>query len=130
MTLTREQARRLAFANGVARSALGAVAMTVPALPLAPWVGDARQDRSVRLLARALGGRDLAVGLGTLLALRHDAPARGWLEAGGLADAGDVVATLTSFKALPRLGRWAVLAAATGGVIAARLASPAVDEPA
>jgi hypothetical protein len=130
MTLSRDQSRRLAFANGVARSALGVVAMTVPELPLAPWVGDAHQDRSVRLLARALGGRDLALGLGTLLALRHDAPVRGWLEAGGLADAGDVVATLAGFKGLPRLGRWGVLAAATGGVIAARLASPAVDKPA
>jgi hypothetical protein len=130
MTVTRDQARRLAFVNGVARCALGVVAMILPALPLAPWVGDARQDRSVRLLARALGGRDLALGLGTLLALSHEAPVRGWLEAGGLADAGDVLATLGGFKALPRRGRWGVLAAAAGGVMAARLASVAVDKPA
>src|ERR1700730_9005032 len=82
MTLTRDQARRLAFLDGAARCALGAVALILPALPLAPWVGDARHDRSARLLARALGGRDLALGLGTLLALRDGTPIRGWLQAG------------------------------------------------
>ncbi len=125
--MTREQARRLALVTAVGRCVLGGVAVTVPTLPLAPWIGEGRKDRSSQLLARALGGRDLALGLGALLALRHDAPVRGWVEAGGLADAGDVLVTLTSFGSLPRWGRWAVLVAATGGVAAARLASSAVD---
>jgi hypothetical protein len=81
----------------------------------------------MRLLARALGARDVALGVGVLLALRHDAPARGWVEAGGLADAGDVLVTLAALKELPRRGRWAVLAAASAGVLAAVLTSPGVD---
>jgi hypothetical protein len=125
--LNRDQARRLALVNGIARCALGGSALTIPALPLAPWVGKARRDPSVRLLARALGARDLALGLGALLALRQDAPLRGWVEAGGLADVGDVVVTLAAFTTLPRWGRWAVLAAASCGVLAAGLASLAVD---
>jgi hypothetical protein len=127
MLLNRDQARRLAFFNGVARCVLGGTALIIPPLPLAPWVGQAQGDRAARLLARSLGARDIALGLGALLALRHEAPVRGWVEAGGLADAGDVVATLGAFTALPRWGRWAVLAAASGGVLAAGLASRAVD---
>jgi hypothetical protein len=127
MALNREQSRRMAQMNAVARMALGVVAMALPQLPLKPWVGEKGIDRTSRLLARALGGRDLAIGLGTLLAMRHDAPVRGWVEAGGLADAGDTVITLASFSRLPAAGRWMVLAAAGSGVLSARLAAPAVD---
>ena len=129
MPLSRDDARRLAFANGMARCALGVLAMTVPSVPLAPWVGrPADGGGPVRLLGRALGARDLALGLGTLLALRHDAPVRGWVEAGGLADAGDALVTLAAFGQLPRMGRWSVLAAASAGVVAARLSAGAVDQ--
>ena len=81
----------------------------------------------MRLLARALGGRDVALGVGVLMALRHEAPARGWVEAGGLADAGDVLVTLAALNELPRRGRWVVLAAASAGVLAAALTSRGVD---
>jgi hypothetical protein len=127
MNLSPDQARRLALANGAARCALGIVAFVLPAVPLGPWIGDGRHDPSARLLARALGGRDFAIGLGTIMALRHGGPVRGWVEAGGLADAGDVAVTALSFTKLPRRGRWGVLVAAGGGVLAARLAAPAVD---
>jgi hypothetical protein len=73
---------------------------------------------STKTLARALGARDVALGLGTLLAQRHGAPARGWLEASALADTGDVAATLIGWRSSPRLGRVAVLMAATGGAVA------------
>lgn len=126
-TLDRGNARALARALGVGRVALGAVAMVLPQLPLRPWVGEAAGDRAARLLARALGGRDIALGLGVLLALSHDAPVRGWVEAGGVADAGDVAVTLAHLRSLPRRGRWLVVAAATGGLVAARLAAPSVD---
>jgi hypothetical protein len=61
------------------------------------------------------------------MALGHEVPVRGWVEAGGLADAADVVVTLAAFRALPRRGRWLVLAAASAGVVSAALASPTVD---
>jgi hypothetical protein len=106
---------------------LGVVALTLPQLPLKPWVGEGGIDGTSKLLARALGARDLALGLGTVLALRHDGPVRGWVEAGGLADAGDTLITLMAFAKLPTAGRWAVLAAAGGGVLVARLTAPGVD---
>lgn len=127
LSLDRAGARRLAVANGMARSALGVVAFCLPGLPLAPWVGGSSRDQSSRLLGRALGGRDLALGLGTLVAARSAGPARPWVVAGGLADAGDVVATLLAWRSLPPLGRSAVLAAAAGGVLAAAAAAGSVD---
>ncbi len=128
MALDRQVARRLALANGAARCALGVAAFAAPALPLAPWVGDARTTPAARLLARALGARDVALGAGVLIAVRRNAPVRGWLEASALADAADALITLGAFASLPRGGRWAVLGAATAGVAAAVVAAPAVDD--
>jgi hypothetical protein len=109
-----------ARAMGLTRVTLGLVALVAPGLPLGPWIGRAAaRSRPARLLARALGARDLALGLGLLLALRRRAPARGWVEAGGLADLGDATITLASFRSLPSAGRWAVLAASGGGALVA-----------
>ena len=44
------------------------------------------------LFARMLGGRDIALGLGTVIALDRGKPVRGWLEGSVLADAVDCVA--------------------------------------
>jgi hypothetical protein len=127
VNLRRENARKLAVVLGWARVGLGLVALGKPSVPLSPWIGADRDRASARLLARALGGRDLALGLGPVLAARHDAPLRGWIEAGGVADTGDVVATLIAFAHLPKRGRWIVLGAAGGGVVAARLLAGRVD---
>jgi hypothetical protein len=127
--LTRVQSRRLAQLVAVGRVALGVTAISLPQLPLRPWVGDRRGDQGAVVLARALGARDLALGLGAVLAVRHEVPARGWVEAGGLADTGDALFTVLSFRHLPTRGRWAVLAAASGGAVAALLAATGVDGP-
>jgi hypothetical protein len=130
--LSRDQARRLAFANGAARCALGVVALAGPGVPLAPWVGDASRAPAPRLLARALGGRDLALGLGALIALGGGGPVRGWLEAAALADAVDALVTLGALgpsAGTARRGRLGVLVAATTGVAWAVLAARHVDDP-
>jgi len=100
------------------RIALGVVAVAAPTLPTRPWVGTDAGRASTKTLARALGARDVALGLGTLLAQRHRSPVRGWLEASALADAGDVIATLADWGSRPRLGRLGVIAAAAGGAAA------------
>jgi hypothetical protein len=124
----KDRARQLAASVAWGRIALGVTAILTPSIPLRPWVGrEVAWRPRAKLLARALGARDVALGLGVVLALRHDAPVRGWVEGGGLADTGDAVATLLAFRTLPPLGRWAVLGAATGAAAAARLAAPAVD---
>jgi hypothetical protein len=126
--MDRDAARALAASVAWGRIGLGVTAMLTPAVPLRPWVGrDIAWRPRAKMLARALGARDIALGVGVILALRHEAPVRGWVEGGGLADAGDLVATLLAFGTLPRLGRWAVLGSTAGAVAASRLAAPAVD---
>jgi hypothetical protein len=127
--MERDQARQLAEAVAWGRIAIGVTALVAPTVPLQPWVGrDFAWQPRAKLLARSLGVRDLALGIGVILALRHDAPVRGWVEGGGVADAGDVLATLLSFGKLPKGGRWLVLLSAAGAAAAARLAAPAVDD--
>ncbi|HUY29813.1 MAG TPA: hypothetical protein VMV02_02315 [Acidimicrobiales bacterium] len=126
--LGRTRARQAAGTLAAARVALGAVAFVAPTVPARPWVGSEEAARpGARLLARALGARDLALGLGALLAMRHEASLRGWVEAGGLADAGDTVATLVAFRSLPRRSRWAVLASTVGAAAGAAVLAPYVD---
>jgi hypothetical protein len=127
LSLDRPAARRLAAAVGAARIVLGAVAVLAPNAPLRPWVGDSADDHRALLLARALGGRDLALGLGVLLAIREGGPVRGWVEAGGLADTGDALFTLLAWRRLPAGGRWLVASAAAGAALAAVWAAPALD---
>jgi len=127
--MEREQARQLAETVAWSRVAIGAVALLAPTVPLRPWVGrDFAWQPRAKLLARSLGARDLALGLGVILALRHDAPVRGWVEGAGVADAGDCLATLLAFGKLPKASRWLVVLSAAGAAATARLVAPAVDE--
>jgi hypothetical protein len=120
--------RNVAVAVAAGRVALGAVALVSPAVVARPWVGDdAGPSRAV--LGRALGGRDVALGLGLLSAANHDRDLRGWVEASALADSADVAATLLAFDRLPRRGRLAVLAAAGGAAVAGWWAATRCDEP-
>ena len=77
-------------------------------------------DDLARVLGRALGGRDLALGLGALAALtQEDAGSSSvWVAAGALGDALDVATTLASWRELPRVTRWFVLSSAAGASLA------------
>lgn len=109
-------AERLAFG----RIAVGAGLVVAPGLLLRPWIGADAASPGTRLLARAMGGRDIALGIGLLLAARHEAPVRGWLEAGILADATDAAAALVALRRLPK-GRAVLMAlAGVGGALAGR----------
>ena len=65
--------RRGAGAVAAGRVAIGLTALAWPAVPARPWVGAAADDLAARVFGRALGGRDLALGLGALAALREPA---------------------------------------------------------
>jgi hypothetical protein len=115
MTLLRQGARAVA----AGRVALGLTALAWPTIPARPWVGSTRDDLTARVFGRALGGRDLALGLGTLAALEGSGSGAGaWVAAGALSDALDVAASLASWRELPRLTRWLVLASAGGAAVA------------
>jgi hypothetical protein len=107
----------LIAAVAAGRLGLGAVAVLRPRWAAAAWLGGAA-SRGVAptLLGRALGGRDLALALGVLHALRtgHPPDIRRWAAFAALADGGDAVATLVQWRDLPRAARLGVLAASAG----------------
>jgi hypothetical protein len=109
--------RRGAVALSAARVALGVTALVFPSVVARPWVGAAGDDLAGTVLGRALGARDLALGLGTLAALRSG-PARGWLAASALSDAFDVVSSAASWSELPKATRWLVATSASGAALA------------
>ena len=113
--------RAVAKAIAMGRIGLGTVFTLTPGLALRAWPGNGSHDHPVsRFLARSTGGRDLAIGMGTLVALGKGAPVRGWLEAGMLADAVDAVAVLTVIRSVPKGRALLVFAAAAGAVVAGR----------
>jgi hypothetical protein len=125
--VTKEEAREYARWLAGARVAIGATAILAPRIAMRPWLGRGVGRPTDKLLARSLGSRDIALGLGAILAIDRGAPTRGWLEAGGLADAGDLVGTVVAFRALPRFLRWAMLLVMSGAVAAAGVLAPSVD---
>jgi hypothetical protein len=125
---SRDTARFLAQALGWARCAVGVVALVAPEPLSRPWVGPDIEGGTRKVLARALGGRDLALGLGVVMAARRNAPVRGWVEAGALSDSVDTLATVIGFGRLPRWGRWGVLLSAGGAAVSAALLAPSLGE--
>jgi len=114
--------RHAATAVAAARTALGVAALIWPSVPARPWVGASADELGAQVFGRALGARDLALGLGALAAVRQ-APAGSrsagaWYAAGALSDALDVAVTAAVWPRLPRATRWLVAAAAGGAAIA------------
>ena len=119
--------RDLAKTNGIGRIALGAGLVLAPGLAARVWVGDDASSTGAKVLAAALGARDVALGIGLLVALEGDGPARGWLEGAALADAVDFAATLAAGSGIPRAGRLGVLAVAGVSAVQCAIASRSVD---
>lgn len=115
-------ARATAAALVTARLCLG-LGLLLGRRPLARLAFGGAPPGEVELLWRMAAGRDAALGLGGVLALRHDAPVRGWIEAAALADAVDVYAFARA-RGLTRAFRWASMlsagAAAVLGAVSAR----------
>jgi len=122
--------RRGAWAVAAGRVALGLTAIAWPSVPARPLAGAAAGDVAGRVLGRAVGARDVALGLGVLRAMRHLAAepgsARAWIAAGALSDSLDVIASLSSWRDLPRRSRWLVVASAAGAALTGAAAALAV----
>lgn len=118
----------LARALSLTRAAIGAFSFLAPRRMARAWTGHAGDEIATPMAVRGLGARDMALGLGTLLALERNKGARGWLEACALADAGDVIATLSKFGDLPLLKRFGSLATAGTGALLAVALAEAIDD--
>lgn len=121
----------LTLARGVAvtRIALGAALLLAPRWVTQPWLQAARPAPDAATAWRVAGSRDIALGVGTVMATKHESSGlRGWLEAGALADGLDVLSLLQD-RSLHPAARTACLVpaaatAALSGYLARRLSSP------
>jgi hypothetical protein len=87
---------KLALLAARGRIAIGTAGLAVPGLAARVMGGRRGSEGVGPLFARMLGARDVALGLGTVIALDRGAPVRGWLEGSALADAVDCVACVVA----------------------------------
>lgn len=95
--------RLIAAGYGLSRVAFGVVAGAAPEKIGRTWIGEAAAEQPTRVILRALGARDIALGAGTAEAAMRG-QAGPWLAMTVLADLGDVATTLLSRDRLPDRG--------------------------
>jgi hypothetical protein len=127
-SIARVSTRTQIIGLALGRLALGTALLAAPrGLVGAAWIGRDAERSTSSILLRAVGARDVALALGTLVALRQGGALRPWLLTASIADATDVLATLKAGDAVPAQGRAAV-GALGGGAFAQQLAlARAVD---
>jgi hypothetical protein len=122
------EARELALWHARGRQLVGAAFVLVPGLAGRAWIGSDAARRPVKVLARAFGARDLAIGLGAVIALDRGAPVRGWIEAGALSDAIDTAASVLAGNSIPPRIRWPCAALGASSAALGALLAPQFDE--
>ena len=105
------------------RIAIGAIAFAAPGLATRPLLRDSASTPASKLLTRAFGVRDIALGLGTIRALQENRDPKSWVQMGALCDAGDALATAAGLRRLPLLPSIAALASASTAAISGWRAS-------
>src|SRR4051812_5769687 len=117
--------RILAGLISLGRFLFGVAFIAEPKLMEPGWIGKQARVPGAQVLARAVGARDLALGLGGLQAVaRNDGSAQPWLAAASICDAVDFGATWAAGRRIPRQPRAAVLAiAAVSSVLSAAAAA-------
>jgi hypothetical protein len=106
--------RILAVLISLGRFLFGVAFIAKPTLMEQAWIGKQARVPGAQLLARAVGARDLVLGLGGLQAVaRGDGSARPWLAAASVCDAVDFGATWAAGRTIPREARNGVLAIAS-----------------
>ena len=116
--------RILAGLISLARFCFGVVFISRPTIMDEAWIGKQARLPGAQVLARGVGARDLALGLGGVqAAVRNDGSARQWLGAAAICDAVDFGATWVAGRKIPRSARTSVLAIAAGGTVLSLIAA-------
>jgi hypothetical protein len=114
-----------AIAFGAGRSLFGVAILVTPGRITRAWVG--ADDTRSAVLARCLGGRDIVLGAGLVLAAARGHDPRPWLAGGALADAVDGIATLAAGGDIPGNGRLGTAALAGGSALFGAWLASAID---
>ena len=119
--------RDLAVGLAGGRIAIGVVSLLAPGLVGRAMIGPEGDLGGTRLFLRVIGARDLALGVGVLVALDRNGPVRGWLRASAVADGLDAAGCLLARPHLRRTVFPAAAAAATGGALVSGWLAGRVD---
>ena len=106
--------RQAACWYAAVRVALGVGLLAVPRA-MEGWIGPAARRPETKVLARVAGARDVALGIGTALALCEGTPARRWLQVAAAVDAADAVVSLCALRHLSARRSLPAAALAAGG---------------
>jgi hypothetical protein len=93
-------ARPLALGVAAGRIAFGSAFLLAPGVTAKGWIGRPARTPGGQVMTRAMGARDLAIGVGTLAALRGADDTRPWLAAALFSDLADAAATWAERGAL------------------------------
>lgn len=110
------------------RVLIGAALVAAPRTAGRLWLGADADRAPTEVALRALGAREVAIGLGALAALEAATPVRRWLEAGALADLGDAAAMAVVGDDLPAASRAGTVAVAAGAAAAGVWLSRRLEE--
>jgi hypothetical protein len=109
---------------GAIRLGVGTGLVVAPGFAGRVWVGPDADGPGAKVFARAIGARDVLLGLRTMTAVRSEREARHWLVSGYAADAADAAATVIAWRNLTPARRMLMpaIAAAVGtlGYLAAK----------
>ena len=119
------RSRDVARAIAAGRVLAGVAFLVAPALAGRGWIGADAERPAVRAIFRALGVRDLILGLLTLHVVDRPGVGRRTVATCAAADAVDFAATLAARDALPPAAANGVLAVAAGAAVAGAAAAAA-----
>ena len=122
--------RILAGLISFGRLVFGVAFITQPTLMERAWIGKQARLPGAQVLARAVGARDLALGLGGVQAVaRNDGSARPWLAAAAICDVVDFGATRAAGRGIPEQARTGVLAIAGVSAVLSAIAAAGSGRP-
>jgi hypothetical protein len=120
--------RQAARMMSIGRVAIGAALMAAPGLATSTWIGKRGLTPGADVFARALGARDLGIGVAVLAALGGQGSLRVSLAAGVLADTTDLLATIAQRDGLPVTAVPLLLATAGPGMAIGAYALAGTDD--
>jgi hypothetical protein len=116
--------RRAAIALSLGRAALGLGLTLTPERIAVPWVGPRGGEAPASTLARSVGIRDVALGVGgAVTSHRGDSTAAAWLAGAAICDLGDIGGMLVARDSLPANGVRGTIVLAAGSAVVASLAA-------
>lgn len=119
--------RQLVRMIAAGRVVVGASLTLAPGFAGSQWLGDVARRPDAKVMIRAMGVRDMALGAGAIKALESGDPVRTWVLLGALSDVVDFAATALALRHLGARRAVPVLVVAATAATIGALAADKLD---